>query len=122
MPINYNCIYITIYSYQYNCCGVTWFTDWNTPDAKGAIFKDKDGHTGAYTVPSSCCIDLDTTAYKACMKGTIADNTTAGQHIGCWTKFNDMLDDNQDEILYTGIAIIVIMVGFKNCFVNLIHP
>ena len=43
-------------------------------------------------------------------------NTTAGYTQGCWSEFENMIEDNKNEILYTGIAIILLMVGLKNLF------
>ena len=96
---------------QYECCGVEWFSDWDV-SGEGAIFKDKNGEIkGDYTVPNSCCAPLTGSNYTICMKSTIANNGTGVYTPGCWTKFNDeIIDENQDAILYSGIAIIVIMV------------
>ena len=89
-----------------------WFSDWAV-SGEGAIFKDKNGQEGnpPYTVPTSCCAPLTGSNYTTCMKSTIANNGTGVYKPGCWTKFNDeIIDENQDAILYSGIAIIVIMV------------
>ena len=89
-----------------------WFSDWAV-SGEGAIFKDKNGNEGTppYTVPNSCCLTLSGGNYTNCMKSTIANNDTGIYTPGCWTKFNDeIIDENQDAILYSGIAIIVIMV------------
>jgi len=94
---------------DYDCCGVTFFSDWKD-FGSGAIFKDKDGKQQDYTVPISCCEGLDGTELDLCVFGTKQNNATKGYHEGCWTKFErDIIDANQDEILYTGIAIIIIM-------------
>ena len=48
------------------------------------------------------------------MISTNATTDPAVYKRGCWTKFNeDVVDENQDAILYSGIAIVVIMVRFK---------
>ena len=94
---------------QYECCGVEWFSDW-ADFGEDAIFKDKNGEEGGYTVPNSCCAPLTGSNYTTCMKSDIRNNGTGVYTPGCWTMFTDEIDENQDVILYSGIAIIVIMV------------
>ena len=86
-------------------------TDWKD---SGAVFDDKDGNIkNDYVVPYSCCSDTAEGAdYTTCVTKAGMSNLPDGSFTqGCWQKFqDDVIKANQDYILYSGIAIIVIMV------------
>ena len=65
------------------------------------------------TVPASCC---DTASdFSKCAHRTNSDSSVDGFTKGCWLKFNEeIIEGNKDEIMYTGIVIIVVMVRYKN--------
>ena len=72
-------------------------------------------------MPNTCCLDLDSAKKALCMrrnKDNDPQNTTAGYTRGCWSEFENMIEDNKNEILYTGIATILLMVGLKYLFVR----
>jgi len=94
---------------DFECCGVMNRTDWKD---SGAVFDDKDGNIkNDYVVPYSCCSDLDGTDYNTCVTKAGMSNLPDGSFTqGCWQKFqDDVIKANQDYILYSGIAIIIIM-------------
>jgi len=94
---------------DFNCCGVSNRTDWTGTEA---IFKDKDGKVQpTWKVPFSCCADVAEKDFEQCVT-TSSSNTFPENSFfsGCWTKFqDDVIEANKDYILYSGIAIIVIM-------------
>jgi len=76
-----------------------------------AVFKDKDGIIqNTWKVPSSCCADVaEKEDFDRCVTSSnpLPENSF---FTGCWTKFqDDVIEANKDYILYSGIAIIVIM-------------
>jgi len=93
---------------DFNCCGVSNRTDWAD---SGAIFKDKDGNIqNSYKVPLSCCADVADEDKTDCLTTSSNSLPENSFFTGCWTKFqDDVIEANKDYILYSGIAIIVIM-------------
>jgi len=93
---------------DFNCCGVSNRTDWAD---SGAIFKDKDGNIqNNYKVPLSCCADVADEDKTDCLTTSSNSLPENSFFTGCWTKFqDDVIEANKDYILYSGIAIIVIM-------------
>jgi len=93
---------------DFDCCGVSNRTDWAD---SGAIFKDKDGNIqDTYKVPLSCCANVVEEELTKCLTTSDNDGPENSFFTGCWTKFqDDVIEANKDYILYSGIAIIVIM-------------
>jgi len=93
---------------DFDCCGVSNRTDWAD---SGAIFKDKDGNIqNSYKVPLSCCADVADEDKTDCLTTSSNSLPENSFFTGCWTKFqDDVIEANKDYILYSGIAIIVIM-------------
>jgi len=93
---------------DFDCCGVSNRTDWAD---SGAIFKDKDGNIqNTYKVPLSCCANVVEEQLTKCLTTSDNDGPENSFFTGCWTKFqDDVIEANKDYILYSGIAIIVIM-------------
>jgi len=93
---------------DFDCCGVSNRTDWAD---SGAIFKDKDGNIqDSYKVPLSCCANVVEEELTKCLTTSDNDGPENSFFTGCWTKFqDDVIEANKDYILYSGIAIIVIM-------------
>jgi len=93
---------------DFDCCGVSNRTDWAD---SGAIFKDKDGNIqNSYKVPLSCCANVVEEELTKCLTTSDNDGPENSFFTGCWTKFqDDVIEANKDYILYSGIAIIVIM-------------
>lgn len=93
---------------DFDCCGVSNRTDWAD---SGAIFKDKDGNIqNTYKVPLSCCANVVEEELTKCLTTSDNDGPENSFFTGCWTKFqDDVIEANKDYILYSGIAIIVIM-------------
>jgi len=94
---------------DFDCCGVSNRTDWT---GTGAVFKDENGIIqNNWKVPSSCCADVaEKEDFDRCVTTSSDQLPKNSFFTGCWTKFqDDVIEANKDYILYSGIAIIVIM-------------
>ena len=63
-------------------------------------------------MPLSCCANVVEEELTKCLTTSDNDGPENSFFTGCWTKFqDDVIEANKDYILYSGIAIIVIMVS-----------
>jgi len=94
---------------NYECCGVDWYGDWRQFHDEARFTDDQGNHVDEYTVPKTCCLGVTEDQKTPCMERDGSNNSTAGYTEGCWSKFETTLDENKNQILYSGIVIIVIM-------------
>lgn len=90
---------------EFKCCGVKSLNNWEDDNS---YFPTGEG----YLVPASCCEERDSVSsdnIKQCQLNPDNEEWT-GELPGCLTKLKDVIEDNQDYILYGCIGIILVMI------------